>query len=85
VADAIENVRARIRPRGDVELLELTEEMIRVRLRGEPSSGPAIRLAVEEALTQAAADVPGVEIEEAWDTDPAGRLSLPLVAGRGAE
>jgi len=86
VADAIENVRARLRPRGnEVELLAVTEEMIRVRLRGNPSSGPALRVAVEEALAQAAADVPNLEVEEAWDPDPAGRLSLPLVTGRGAE
>jgi hypothetical protein len=86
VADAVENVRARLRPReGEVELLAVTEESIRIRLRGDPSSGPALRLAIEEALTRAAADVLHVEIEEAWDPDPAGRLSLPLIAGRGAE
>ena len=63
----------------------MTEEMIRVRLRGDPSSGPALRLAVEEALTEVAADVPTLEVEEAWDRDPAGRVSLPLTGGRGAE
>jgi hypothetical protein len=86
VADAVENVLAGLRSHeGKMELLAVTEEIIRIRLRGDPSTGPALRLAVEEALTQAAADVPNVEIEEAWDPDPAGRLSLPLVAGRGVE
>src|SRR5947209_15930391 len=86
VADAIDRVRFRLRPRGgDVELLAVTEEMIRVRLRGDPSSGPALRLAVEEALTEVAADVPTLEIEEAWDRDPAGRVALPLIGGRAAE
>jgi hypothetical protein len=59
--------------------------MIRVRLRGDPSSGPALRLAVEEALTEVAADVPILEVQEAWDRDAAGRVPLTLIAGRGAE
>jgi hypothetical protein len=86
VADAIDDLRSRIRSGGgDVELLAATEEMIRVRLHGNPSSGPAMRLAVEAALTEMAADVPILEIEEDCNRDSTGRVSLPLIGARGAE
>jgi Fe-S cluster biogenesis protein NfuA len=86
VADAIDDLRPRLRSSGgDVELLAFTEEMIRVRLHGDRSSGPALRLAVEAALTEVAADVPILEIEEDWDRDSGRRVSLPLIGARGAE
>jgi hypothetical protein len=63
---------------GEVEVLEATAEAVRIRLRGDPSAGPALRRAVEEALTEAAPDVPVVTVEELWDRPPPGRIPLPL-------
>jgi hypothetical protein len=59
-------------------LLEATTEAVRIRLRGDPSTGPALRRAVEEAVTEAAPDVPVVTIEEFWDRHSPGRIPLPL-------
>lgn len=80
VAEAPDRVRPRLRARGgDVELLGVGAEVVRLRLRGDPSSGPALRLAVEEAVVEAAPDVPAIDIEEAWDRPPSGRVPLPLL------
>jgi Fe-S cluster biogenesis protein NfuA len=82
VAEALERVRPSLRRQGgDVELLEATGGVIRVRLRGDQSAGPWLRHAVEEALTEAAADVPAVAFEEAWDLAPSGRVPLPILGG----
>jgi hypothetical protein len=86
VADAIDDLRSRIRSGGgDVELLAVTDEMIRVRLHGDPSFGQPLRLVVEAALIEVAADVPILEIEEDWNRDSTGRVSLPLIGARSAE
>ncbi len=84
----MEQVLDRLRPRlhalgGDAELVEASAEEIRLRLRGDPSAGAELRLAVEEAVVAAAPDVDAVEIEEAWDRAPAGRISLPLLEASG--
>jgi hypothetical protein len=80
VAHALERLRAGLRTRGaDVELLEATAEVVRVRLRGDPSAGPALRVAVEGAVLEAAPDVAVVAVEEAWDRPPDGRIPLSLL------
>jgi Fe-S cluster biogenesis protein NfuA len=80
---ALDRLRPRLRALGgDAELVEATAAAIRVRLRGDPSSGPELRRAVEEAVVAAAPDVDAVEIEEAWDRAPVGRVSLPLLGAR---
>jgi hypothetical protein len=84
VAQALERVRAGLRARGaDVELLEATAEVVRVRLRGDPSAGPALRGAVKGAVIDAAPDVPVVAVEEAWDRPSSGRIPLPLGVRHG--
>src|SRR5262249_46907430 len=68
VPQALERMRPRLRALGgDAEAVEVNAAAVRVRLRGAPSSGPALRHAVEEALLGAAPDVPVLEFEEAWD------------------
>jgi hypothetical protein len=80
VAQALERARPRLRAgAADVELLQATEERIRVRLRGDLSAGPGLRAAVEAVLLEAAPDVAAVEFEEAWDRPPSGRVPLPLL------
>ena len=82
VERAFDRMRHRLRARGgSAELVEATEAVVRVRLRGDPSSGPELRLVVEEAITEAAPDVPALEFEEAWDLSPSGRVPLPLIGG----
>jgi Fe-S cluster biogenesis protein NfuA len=63
---------------GDAELLSATDEVVRLRLRGDPGCGPLLRSAVEEAVIEAVPDVTAVEFEEAWDHPLAGRMPLPL-------
>jgi Fe-S cluster biogenesis protein NfuA len=85
VAGALDGVRPHLHGLGgDVELLQVTGEVIRARLRGDPSAGPALRAAVEEAVLEAAPDVPVVSLEEAWDWPHSGRLPLPLLACKPA-
>jgi hypothetical protein len=67
---------------GDVELLSATDTAARLRLRGDPAAGPALRAAATEAVIGAAPDVTAVEFEEAWDGPLPGRVPLPLVAVR---
>ena len=66
---------------GSVEVLEATEQAVRIRLCGDPSAGPALRRAAEQAVLEAAPDVQAVAFEEAWDPPPTGRMALPLVDG----
>jgi Fe-S cluster biogenesis protein NfuA len=86
VARALDRLRPYLHGRGgDVELVEVTEEGVRGRLRGDASAGPALRAAVEEAVLEAAPDVEALLLEEAWDPAPAGRVTLPLLAPRDGE
>jgi NifU-like domain len=66
---------------GDVEVIEASEEIVRLRVRGEPSS--ALRRAVTEIITEAAPDAV-VEFEEVRDPALGGRTPLPLMAKSGA-
>jgi Fe-S cluster biogenesis protein NfuA len=79
VARALDRVRPRLRSLGgEVELIEASEEVVRLRVRGESSA--ALRKATEEAVTEAAPDA-AVEIVEVADPAQAGRVALPLMAG----
>lgn len=86
-ADArVATVLERARPQfhslgGDVELVAATEEVVRLRLRGNPAADRALRAVIGELVVDAVPDVAAVEFEEAWDRDPAGRMPLPLLRG----
>ena len=82
IAERVARALNRLARAQDVELLEATEQMIRVRLRGDASAGAALRRAVEEAVLEAAPDVSAVVLEEAWDRSSGGRVALPVL---GAE
>lgn len=87
---AVERVRralAQARPRfhahgGEVELVEASDEAVRLRLRGDPSAGVMLRALAAELVVEVVPDA-AVEFEEAWDHS-AGRLSLPLLSGGAA-
>ena len=79
VSRALERAKPRLRSLGgDVEVIEATEEVVRLRVRGEPS--PALRTAVAEVVTEAAPDA-ALAIEEVSDPALAGRVPLPLTTG----
>ena len=76
----------RLRPRfqalgGDVQVVTATEEVVLLRLRGDPAAGPALRAEAGEVVIEFVPDVATVEFEEAWDSPAAGRLSLPILNG----
>src|SRR5205807_3660920 len=86
VARALERVRPDFHSLGgDVELVTATEEVVRLRLRGNPAAERTLRAMVAELVIEAVPDVAVVEFEEAWDRDPSGRVPLPLVNGAGGE
>jgi hypothetical protein len=84
VGVALDRVRPRLHAwRGDVELLEATGEVVRLRLLGDDLlNGPALRAAVEEAIVEAAPEVQILSVEECWERSPSSRVPLPLVAGK---
>jgi len=79
---ALERTRSRFRSLGgDVELLSATDEVVRVRLGGDPSAGPDLRAEVETLVIEAVPDVTAIEFEEAYAPPAAGRVPLPLLRG----
>ena len=66
---------------GTVEVIEATEDVVRLRVRGEPSA--ALRNAVGEVVTESAPDA-ALEVEEVADPAMAGRRPLPLTVPTGA-
>jgi hypothetical protein len=81
VTRALDRARPRLRSlAGDVKVIEAREEVVRLRIRGEP--GPALRNAVAEVVTEVVPDA-ALEIEEVTDPALAGRVSLPLTASAG--
>lgn len=77
VARALERVRSL---GGDVELIQATDEVVRLRVRGALARSDWA--AAADAVTAAAPDA-RLEIEEVVDPARAGRVPLPLVAGPG--
>jgi hypothetical protein len=65
---------------GDAELIEATDEAVRLRLRGDPDAGPALRVVAAEVLLEVLPDA-ALEYEEAWDRPASGRVPLPLAGG----
>jgi Fe-S cluster biogenesis protein NfuA len=82
---ALETIRPTLRAgQGDVELLELSDGVVRVRLTAsdDGSSTEALRTALQDAIVAAAPDVTAIEVEVALTAAAASRLiPLPL-AGR---
>lgn len=66
---------------GDVELIDATEDIVRVRLRGDPAAEPELQRALESLIVAVVPDVTAIEFEEAWDRPPDGRVPLPLFRG----
>jgi Fe-S cluster biogenesis protein NfuA len=67
---ALEKVRPYLRSHGgDVELLQVVEGVVRLRMQGSchgcPSSAMTLKLAIEEAIYEKAPDVTGIEVEGA--------------------
>jgi Fe-S cluster biogenesis protein NfuA len=76
-AERVDRARPRLRSMGgEVELVDATEDTVRLRVHGE--SSPALRTVLEEVVTEAAPDAV-VEVEVA-PAQP-GRVALPLVVG----
>jgi len=79
---ALDTVRPMLRGRqADVELLELADGVVRVRLTASDASSTAeLQRAVEEAVIAAAPDAAAVEVEVSLTAPPPSRLiSLPLL------
>jgi hypothetical protein len=66
---------------GDVELVLATDEVVRLRLRGNPAVGPTLWSMARELVIEAVPDVAAVEFEEVWDRSPDGRMALPIFSG----
>jgi Fe-S cluster biogenesis protein NfuA len=68
VQRALDKVRPYLHSHGgDVELLEVVEGVVRLRMQGSchgcPSSAMTLKLAIEEAIYEQAPDVAGIEVE----------------------
>jgi Fe-S cluster biogenesis protein NfuA len=90
VRQALEGVRPYLRSHGgNVELLSISEGVVRLRLEGSchscPSSALTMRQTIEEAIVVRAPDVTAIEVEGLVESAPhpaadgSARLALPLV------
>jgi Fe-S cluster biogenesis protein NfuA len=93
VEDRVRQALADVRPYlgshgGNVELLEVSDGVVRLRLEGSchscPSSAVTMRQTVEEAIVARAPDVIAVEVEglvemQPADADGPARVALPLL------
>jgi Fe-S cluster biogenesis protein NfuA len=92
VRDALDGVRPYLESHGgDVELLGVANGVVRLRLRGScegcPASAMTLKLAIEEAVLNAAPDVDAVEAEGVDDPAHARLLQIecaPALAARPA-
>lgn len=87
VRRALEEVRPYLESHGgDVELLGVEDGVVRLRLEGScsgcPSSAVTLRLAIEEAIQQAAPDVDRIEAEGAEEPAPAPAVPAAAPASR---
>ena len=86
VLRAIEKVRPTLSlHEGDVELLGVTDGVVRLRLQGScngcPSSALTLKHTIEEAILQAAPDVSAIEVEGVSEPPPNGLVQI-APAGR---
>jgi Fe-S cluster biogenesis protein NfuA len=69
---------------GNVELLSITDGVVRLRLegtcRGCPSSAETLKLAIESAIYSAAPDVVSIEAEGALTETPKGLVQIAAAA-----
>ncbi len=77
VRQALDKVRPYLKThQGNVELLSVTEGVVRLRLEGSchgcPSSAQTLKHAIEETLQQFAPDIEGLEVEGVVEAPPAG-------------
>jgi Fe-S cluster biogenesis protein NfuA len=89
VRQALEEVRPALRSHGgDVELLEVSDGVVRLRLEGNchgcPSSAATMRQTVEEAIIGKAPEVLAVEVEGLVETpsingQASARIALPML------
>lgn len=89
VAEALEKVRPYLHSHGgNVEVLGVEEGVVRLRLQGSckscPSSAMTLKLAIEEAIYEAAPDVTAIEAEGALEP-PAPPAFVPLGRSRREE
>ncbi|HVT26386.1 MAG TPA: NifU family protein [Lacipirellulaceae bacterium] len=89
VRHALENVRPYLRSHGgNVELLELGEGRVRLRMDGNchgcPSSAATLRDTIERAILELAPDAGEIEVEGlSSSAEPGGLVSLELPNGNG--
>jgi Fe-S cluster biogenesis protein NfuA len=89
VREALEEVRPALRAHGgNVELVEISEDVVRLRLQGNchscPSSSVTMQQTIEQAILGKAPEVGAVEVENAEEFVPVGedgaaRRALPLL------
>jgi hypothetical protein len=81
VRRALEAARPRFRAHGgDVELVGASDEVVRLRLRGDPAASVMLRALAGEFVVEVAPDAT-LEFEEEWTRSANGRVPLPLVSG----
>jgi len=85
IAQALEKVRPHLDSHGgNVELLSITDGVVRLRLegtcRGCPSSAETLKLAIESAIYSAAPDVVSIEAEGALTETPKGLVQIAAAA-----
>ena len=81
VLGALDKVRPYLRSHGgNVEMLGITEGVVRLKLQGScngcASSAMTLKLAIEEAIYEAAPDVNGLDVEGVVDPVPGGLVQL---------
>jgi len=84
ISQALDQVRPYLRThKGDVELLEVIDGIVRLRMQGSchgcPSSAMTLKNAIEEAIYAAAPDVSAIEVEGVVDAPAHSGPLLPIV------
>jgi Fe-S cluster biogenesis protein NfuA len=84
VSQALEQVRPYLRThQGDVELVEVIDGVVRLRMQGSchgcPSSAMTLKNAIEEAIYTAAPDVSKIEVEGVVEAPAHSAPMLPIV------
>ncbi len=84
VHGALEKVRPYLGSHGgNVELVGLTDGVVRLRLKGScdgcPSSAQTLTYAIEREIKEAAPDIMGIEVEDAMPAKPAGFIPLTQI------